>query len=307
MATQVDGRYTGIRSHELKEHEGRLYNDVQANYALPADQEEIDRLNSQHRALTMLYGAVIPEPIKANLIEKTKPRILDVGCGTGIWSIEVGEEIPKASIIGVDLVSIHPKNYPSNVSFEKFDILEDFPTSWQGSFDLIHARYLIAGIRDFEGLLSRLYKLLKPNEYLIIMEPQAIWNTANNDFQITCPNTAKICKIVYDTMIKLGIDPIPGQRVSEYIRSNARFEDVKTITLDLPLSPWSSDPRLKAIGQAHLPVTLSLPGAFRRLTLGSGLIDEKEYDEYTINSKEEIKRAEGQLIFPVWMISAKRK
>ncbi|WWC64273.1 uncharacterized protein I303_106883 [Kwoniella dejecticola CBS 10117] len=307
MSAQVESRPVEVMTQNLKEHDGRLYNDVQDDYALPADQEEIDRLNSQHRALTMLYDSLIPEPIKASLVEQTNPRILDVGCGTGIWSIEVAEEIPTASVIGVDLVSIHPKSYPSNVLFQKLDILESFPEGWEGSFDLVHARYLIAGIRDFSLLLSRLTKLLKPNGHLIIMEPQALWNTVNDDIHKTCPSTAQISKIVYDAMLKLGIDPIPGKRVSEHLKANVQYDQVETITKDLPLSPWSSDPRMKEIGQAHLPVTLTLPGAFRRLTLSSGLIDEEAYDKLVRGSQEEVRKAEGQLIFPVWLIWARKK
>ncbi|WWC97769.1 hypothetical protein V866_004655 [Kwoniella sp. B9012] len=271
--------------NSLKEHDGRLYNGVQDDYALPADQEEIQRLNSQHKALTM------------------------ASCGTGIWSIQVGEVIPQASVTGVDLVSIHPPNYPSNVNFEKFDILQEFPDGWEGSFDLVHARCLIAGIRDFSLLLSRLTKLLKPNGHLIVVEPQARFSTVDNDIKQVCPKTSSISAVVCDAMLKIGIDPIPGMKVSTYLQQNLNLEydEVETQTLAMPLSPWSDDPRLHQIGQAHLPNSLSLPGAFRRLTVGSGIITEQEYDELTKGCQEEMIKAEGKLVLPVWLIWAKKK
>ena len=35
-------------------------------------------------------------------------RILDVGTGTGIWAIEMGDEYPSAEIVGTDLSPIQP-------------------------------------------------------------------------------------------------------------------------------------------------------------------------------------------------------
>ncbi|OCF60351.1 hypothetical protein L486_03033 [Kwoniella mangroviensis CBS 10435] len=303
----------------LREHDGRLYNGVQGDYALPADQEEIQRLNSQHKALTMA-STITKRPIiikyritgtriQSSLLAQSSPRVLDVGCGTGIWSIQVGEKLPQVSVTGVDLVSIHPPTYPSNVNFEKLDILQEFPDGWEGSFDLVHARYLIAGIRDFSLLLSRLTKLLKPNGHLVVVEPQARFRTVDNDIKEVCPMTSRISAVVCDAMLKLGIDPIPGKKVSTYLQENLNLEydEVETKTLDMPLSPWSDDPRLHQIGQAHLPNSLSLPGAFRRLTVGSGIITEKWYDELTKGCQEEMIKAEGKLVLPVWLIWAKKK
>ena len=35
-------------------------------------------------------------------------RILDIGTGTGIWAIDVGDELPGAEIIGKDLSPTQP-------------------------------------------------------------------------------------------------------------------------------------------------------------------------------------------------------
>lgn len=35
-------------------------------------------------------------------------RILDIGTGTGIWAIDVGDEYPSAEIIGTDLSPTQP-------------------------------------------------------------------------------------------------------------------------------------------------------------------------------------------------------
>lgn len=38
-------------------------------------------------------------------------RILDVGTGTGIWAIEIGDDYPDAEIIGTDLSPTQPSWY----------------------------------------------------------------------------------------------------------------------------------------------------------------------------------------------------
>ncbi|WRT68824.1 uncharacterized protein IL334_005804 [Kwoniella shivajii] len=294
------------RSLEFEEHDGRLYNGVQENYQLPADKEEIIRLNSQHRALTMLFGSLIPSAIVENIEKQTKPRILDVGCGTGIWSIEVALKYPQAFVTGVDLVSIHPSNHSSNVEFVKLDILDSFPEGWEGSFDLIHARYLIAGIRDFALLVSSLTKLLSPNGHLLIIEPQALYRTASQEIEEACPATAKYVALVNQAMAKLQIDPNPGKTISEYLQSDGRYDQVVTRSFDMPLSPWSKDLTLKEVGQAHLPVSLSLPGAFRRIVLSTEVTTADIYDRLTVESREEIDSGKGELSLPVWMTFASK-
>lgn len=38
-------------------------------------------------------------------------RILDVGTGTGIWAIEMGDDFPDAEIVGTDLSATQPSWY----------------------------------------------------------------------------------------------------------------------------------------------------------------------------------------------------
>jgi ubiquinone/menaquinone biosynthesis C-methylase UbiE len=50
-------------------------------------------------------------------------KILDVGCGSGIWGREVAETLPRSEVIGVDLSPTYlleepNRLIPDNLSFE---------------------------------------------------------------------------------------------------------------------------------------------------------------------------------------------
>jgi ubiquinone/menaquinone biosynthesis C-methylase UbiE len=50
--------------------------------------------------------------------EKKPPtRVLDVGTGTGIWCIQMGDMYPSADILGIDISPIQPREVPLNVRF----------------------------------------------------------------------------------------------------------------------------------------------------------------------------------------------
>ena len=66
-------------------------------------------------------------------------NILDVGTGSGAWCVEVANQFPKATVIGLDLSPIHRNDAPDNCHFVVGDLNEGLKHD-TNSVDIVHSR-----------------------------------------------------------------------------------------------------------------------------------------------------------------------
>lgn len=89
MLRRVCLRYTLTIDPPVLDRSGR--------YVLPNDETEQDRLDMQHHSFLLIFGG---ELYRAPLTRIE--RVLDVGCGTGLWAMDFGDLHPKATVIATD-------------------------------------------------------------------------------------------------------------------------------------------------------------------------------------------------------------
>lgn len=143
--------------------------DINADpYPLNRDSNASARLHLQHYFWVSSLGYHLhPDiPLEENI------RVADIGCGTGIWALEMARHLPYGGQIAaydLNLAQCPPKEWwPENVSFAKLDIFQPLPKHLIAAYDVVQIRHLVCVVAggDPMTLLSPLMKLLKPGGYL---------------------------------------------------------------------------------------------------------------------------------------------
>jgi SAM-dependent methyltransferase len=216
-----------------------------------------------------LYLAPISPPIASDSDpgdqQQQQYRILDMGAGTGIWCIDMGDLFPLASILGVDISASAPTFLPPNVRFE-IDDLED-PWTYSQPFDYIHGRYLAGSIKDWPGLIRQCLDFLKPGGWLELVDYDIWWYS--QDGSLTEDHALRrYMRAAHTTEAISGRSFVPGHNLEGWVRETG-FDNVNVIKSLLPIGQrsceyhsgevvcadewcsegtWPKDKRMKTIG-----------------------------------------------------------
>ncbi|GBC08500.1 hypothetical protein RclHR1_08170008 [Rhizophagus clarus] len=137
-------------------------NDLKYDYVFPKEIQEGYRVHSTHFALKHVCNGNYKVPLKQHL--KPGSKILDVGCGLGLWCEEMANEFPDVNVYGIDLVDFPSKIKPYNCKFFLGNVIFGLP--WvDNTFDYIWSRCLFTEIKSkhWLPLLLEMYRVLKPN------------------------------------------------------------------------------------------------------------------------------------------------
>lgn len=132
---------------------GRRYHAYKyGRYPIPNDDLEQNREDMKHAMmLEMTDGKLFQAPIGDD-----PKKIIDIGTGTGIWAIEMGDQYPGAEILGLDLSPIQPQWVPPNVQF-MIDDVEDEWASGSG-WDFAHFRSMALVLRDLQKAVDQTFR-----------------------------------------------------------------------------------------------------------------------------------------------------
>ncbi|KAA6414463.1 MAG: S-adenosyl-L-methionine-dependent methyltransferase [Lasallia pustulata] len=212
---------------------------------VPVDEEEADRLQSQHRVLDIVFdGRLIFPPIKS------VKSVLDCGYGAAAWAVEVAEQHPDCTVIGVD-ISPHmkPDNAPENFWPQLDDMNKRF-TFKPNTFDLVHSRMVVGGINSarWPTYLRDITKALKPGGWLQMVECYYMCQSDNGS--ITDEHALRQWSQYYMRSLN-GIKDLRAPLRLQALFTTAGLVSVETRMIPLPLCAWSNDPRERQIGEAN--------------------------------------------------------
>lgn len=177
---------------------------MSSHYLLVRDADESERLIKQHDLWIKSLGYRIHPSIEATL-PKTQLRIADVGCGTGIWLIDLAlrthdtssrfdgfdissEQFPHQSKGSAAATAEALKEakaaaqaskgtvtegedvsvLPGNVEMHVQDMRNPFPAEYHAKFDVVHVRLMLLSIdpHEWDKVVANLLALLKPGGWV---------------------------------------------------------------------------------------------------------------------------------------------
>lgn len=217
---------------------------------MPHDERERDRLDIIHTMIkvirpppTRLTSCPVDQLQRRPLTPyQPGPRVLDLGCGTAIWMIDMAKDFPNAEFVGVDLHHMGPPSLPPNVTIRP---RWDYETIWllgERSWDMIHLQLALGSVHDWRGLYQKILRHLVPGT--------GWFEQVEIDYQPRCDDgTLRPGRLTewWDLYIKPVYEE--GKRPLHYdedrIRQNMQavgFVDIRHETYRIPLSGWSHHP-----------------------------------------------------------------
>ncbi|KAH0541824.1 hypothetical protein FGG08_003707 [Glutinoglossum americanum] len=144
-------------------------------------------------------------------ISNNPQRILDIGTGTGIWAMEMVDDVEKRWMY----------NEP---------------------FDYIHCRSMSKSIGDWPNLIRQCYKFTKPHGYVEFQDIDLQYHSHDNSLLPTHSLHRWNADLIKAANIA-GREPSPGPKLEGWIRA-AGFQNVVHEMFVLPLGPWPKEPKL---------------------------------------------------------------
>ncbi len=126
---------------------------------------ERDRLESIQSSVDTRTIAVIE-----GLAVAPSWRCLELGAGAGSIAYWLAERCPDGQVVAVDIDTRYlDARRAENLVVQRGDVLsEEYPP---GSFDLIHARYLLCHLPERDEVIARAARWLAPGGWLVVEDP----------------------------------------------------------------------------------------------------------------------------------------
>ncbi|KAI8965416.1 methyltransferase LaeA [Daldinia sp. FL1419] len=229
---------------------GRSYDTFRrGKYMFPMDEDEMDRMDLFHKFFLVArqdsssYGGLCQWPLPAN------PRILDLGCGTGIWVIDMADRHQgRANILGWDLSLIQPLRIPPGVEFQRRDIEDPWTGVDENSFDLIHMKMLLGGIASWASLYDRVFRYLKPGTgYFEHVEIDL--TPKSEDGELPEDSSLRIWARELTGAMERAGRPITVNPHTVGLLQSLGYVDVEQTSKRIPFNSWPDDAREKEMGR----------------------------------------------------------
>jgi trans-aconitate methyltransferase len=184
-------------------------------------------------------------------IAKDIHRVLDVGCGTGLWAVDFAEEHPSATVLGIDISPIQPELVPVNCSFRVDNVEDDWMPD--EDYDYIHSRAMVPAMKNWPRFISQSFLHLKPGGYLELQD--FCLPIRCQDSQAEAAGSSSTAKLfnghLMDMWTRMGLDLAAPSKWHDYLQA-AGFQEIHLQWYNWPIGPWAKHKKNKVIGRLTL-------------------------------------------------------
>ncbi|KXJ86848.1 S-adenosyl-L-methionine-dependent methyltransferase [Microdochium bolleyi] len=224
------------RTYHSERGEGQSWN--------PNDAQHDEAMDILHHMSTLMQDGTLYLAELGDNVEK----VLDVGCGTGIWAIDFADQHPESEVIGLDISPQQPQWIPVNLKFEVDDATQEW-TYPANTFDYIHMRWLVGSIADWTVLYKEIFRALKPGGTFEHKESSCIIQADDGTLS---PDSAlaQWGKVFVQAGKKFGRTfTVVEDNIQQQAMEAAGFVDVKITNMKVPIGGWPLDKKEKTIGK----------------------------------------------------------
>ncbi len=266
-------------------------------YALPADDEEINRLDFQHYMLRYAFQGLYAAPI-------SQPNsILDVGTGTGRWAMEIAMAFPSANVIGVDVkppalderASANPNAdvRPQNYTFVPGNLLEGLPFA-DRTFDYVHQRLLFTAIPHdrWPAVLRELIRVTRPGGWIELVDSIGLANGG--------PNVEQLMVWIRQLSSRRGVDLMDGGRIGDYMRATPLLQQ-SARRIDLPTGAHGG-----RLGRMVATDFVSVCRGFGGVAVAQGITTQSAWDTTLERMQTDLNQPTNRCVTPFFIVCGQR-
>lgn len=266
-------------------------------YVLPNDMGEVNRLDFQHYMMRYALRGNYAAPIGAN-----PRRILDVGCGTGRWAIEMAQLFPQAAVVGVDITPPERDTMSAptgqtgdldakNATFLTGNVLERLPFD-DAAFDFTHQRYMIGAIPldSWPRAISELARVTQPGGWVEIVEADTSIGGG--------PALQQADAWVGAVLSRRNLDIHLARQVGPWME-RAGLRNVAVRQVGLPLGAYGG--RVGSLVETDYFAAID---AMKAPVVALGMAPEETYLATVRAARDEVAR--GGCVFPIYIVYGQR-
>jgi len=241
---------------------------------LPTDAQERVRLDFQSYVLRAALHSNTLAPVR------DPESVLDVGCGSGRWALEIAQTYPASYVLGVDLVPPSLDDMtdrPHNLTFAQVNLFDGLPFS-DGVFGYVHQRllYLALPITAWPEVIGELARITSSGGWVEIVEGDL------------ARSGGPALELAMGWLLQLGaqrgIDPRMGSQSGRLLREQG-LRNLVVREVELPIGVYGG-----RIGNMMAANFFALLDALRKPLLASGVTNAQTFERALVEMRYEMTR-----------------